>query len=745
MTYYYLKYVFWSLYQRLTVMSLVALSVVLSMPAPLSAQTAPPVAFEAMSVTVDNENNLMTAQGQVRIIQNGQVLTADKIIYNQQTGIAQASGHVQITDEEGIEHRADNMVLDENFTHAIATPLITILADSTRFSSASGDYKKGKRTIFGRSVFSPCKCDYDAGETPIWDLRTTKSRHNYETKTITHSHVTMHIFGLPVFYMPILAHADNSVRRRSGLLTPTTRYSHDQGFTHTLPYYHVISPTQDVEFRPTNFQFRGQALETIYRQKWDNSDLEAKFYGGDLETFKNSRDNVAAVDLAFNTKVGTGWDVDVDIQRTSQDTFLRRYGYKTDTHLVSALTAQKITPDRYYAIKASDFQGLRETDDHDKELTILPSIYYEKIRKGAWKNQTIRTELSAMQIDNDHGHEMVRWTSLIGTHIKNDYNGHVLAGTADLMGSYHDVQKTNNPQDKLPELGQGHVIVTGEWSYPLGVMYGRDRRGKAREGKDQEKRGKQMAIVSPKIKLTHITGTDRTEAIPNRDSTDFRLDEANIFLANRFQGRDFIQPGTHLAGGLSAVAQDKYLGAVTAFVGLSYRASGELADQADLSSDAHDDFSDYVASLSAQTPYNFDLSWAGRIDESDQKLNESRTQINYSYGGTSIDLNHRQIAKTYFTSATSDREEASIILSQDITDDLVFKAEQVWNLSDGMSKKDKSIMSLIWSGGFQDCLTISLDYKRDPFIDRDIKKVSEVQLLISFKHLGSLTGDSLTN
>ena len=37
-----------------------------------------------------------------------------------------------------------------------------------------------------------------------------------------------------------------------------------------------------------------------------------------------------------------------------------------------------------------------------------------------------------------------------------------------------------------------------------------------------------------------IDGSDRTDELPNRDAADFRLDEANLFLNNRFQGRDFI-------------------------------------------------------------------------------------------------------------------------------------------------------------------------------------------------------------
>ena len=58
-----------------------------------------------------------------------------------------------ITTLDGVTHYADEMTLDENFTHAIARPLLTKLSDGTRFSADSGEYTQNKRTVFDRSIF----------------------------------------------------------------------------------------------------------------------------------------------------------------------------------------------------------------------------------------------------------------------------------------------------------------------------------------------------------------------------------------------------------------------------------------------------------------------------------------------------------------------------------------------------------------------------------------------------------------
>lgn len=711
--------------KRSAAVAVVALFAVIALPA--TAQDGSDVSFEADTITVEQENGLMVASGNVRVIQQGDELSADKITYNQLTGEARATGSVILTTKDGIKHISDEMTLDENFTHAVATPLVTTLSDGSRFSAQSGDHRQQKRTVFDRSVFSPCKCDYDAGESPIWDLRSSTSEHNIETQTITHQNVRMHVFGLPVFYFPVLTHPDATVRRRSGLLNPTFSYSNDNGLTMTTPYYQVISPTQDIEFQPTNFQFRGQGLKTIYRQRWDQSEVDATFYGARLETFKQRRGQVGAVDARFTSHIGTGWRLTSHLYRASQDTFLRRYRYDSTQTLKSHVTASKLTERRYYHVTMSDVQGLREEDTQDKEPTILPSVFYSKVMRGPYRDQIIRHELSALQLDNDEGHEMVRWAALLGSEKKFNSHGHIFTGSADLLASYYDIHKTNNASDKLSTFGQGNAIVSGEWKYPLGILYG--------QGLESS------AVITPRLKAIVIDGSDRTDDVPNRDAADFRLDEANLFLDNRFQGRDFILPGTHVAAGLSAVTTNPVVGDVVGFAGLSYKAHGKTP--AGLTISGREDYSDYVASLTVNTPYNLNLSWSGRADYKDLKLNESRSSLDFNASDTSFELEHTQIAQGYFEAAEDDKEEAKIRLTQNLPQNVQLVAEQVWDLSSGQSRRDQSVLSAVWTGGFQDCVTISLDYKRDPYVDRDIKKVNELQLRFSFKYLGSVNSDNL--
>jgi len=101
------------------------------------------------------------------------------------------------------------------------------------------------------------------------------------------------------------------------------------------------------------------------------------------------------------------------------------------------------------------------------------------------------------------------------------------------------------------------------------------------------------------------------------------------------------------------------------------------------------------------------------------------------------------LAQAYFANSSSDREELSASLSAPISNSWNARASQVWDLSNKKTVRDKTVASLIWTGGVQDCLTFSIDYSRDPNKDRDIRRNDEIKFTLNFKYLGALSPDNL--
>jgi len=683
------------------------------------------ISFEADAVTVNQDDGSMLATGNVEMRQAGMTLTADEVRYNREEDRAVARGNVTFVDADGGIHRSDVMTLDTEFTHIVADTLRSRYPDGSFFVADSGDIRTDSVSVYDSSRFSPCDCDFENGETPIWDLRATSTRHNVETRTIIHRNVRMHIMNLPVGYLPYLAHPDWTVRRRSGFLAPSFIVNTDLGLTASIPYFLVIDETSDAEIKPFRFQHRGNAVRTRYRRFWDNSEFGATLYTANVETYKKNRENVAAIDASYGARIGAGWDVDMRLRRTSQDTFLRRYKFDSDKSLKSEVVAQKLTEDRYYRVEMWDMQGLNASDTPDTEPSVLPHVFYEKIRPGARPSQRIKTEISAMQVDNDEGHDMSRWTGNVEVSDEIEAGGITTELKAGVIGSYYSIQKKPAAATtKTDDLGRVNPMASVEWRSPISVSTA------SRSG-----------VLVPRLQLAYVGGEDKTDEIPNRDSADYRVDEANLFLLNRYQGYDYLRPGTRADVGVSALSEDALLGEVSGFIGASYRLSGKPSRG--LAVNDNDNLSDIVASLSVNPDIPLQIDWAGRLASDDLNLNESRTGVSGTVANLGLSVEHLQLAKPYFQSAASDLEELKLTATYNLPGGWSAKGTQVWNLSNGKTRRDSSTASLAWTGGIQNCLTVNLGYDRDVDSDRDISANDQFLLTINFKYLGSISQSDL--
>jgi LPS-assembly protein len=212
-------------------------------------------------------------------------------------------------------------------------------------------------------------------------------------------------------------------------------------------------------------------------------------------------------------------------------------------------------------------------------------------------------------------------------------------------------------------------------------------------------------------------------------------------LTHRYQGKDYILPGTRADLGIAAAANDNTFGNVAGFVGISRRLSGKPS--AGLNTNQDDTYSDYVASL-AMTPLGlFNIRWSGRMSSHDFTLNEAKTQATTSYGSGNVSLTHSQLTKAYFASGEDDREELSATLNQTIGSGWSLSATQTWDLSYGKTVREKSTAAINWAGGPQDCLTLTINYQHDPNTDRDISAIDQINFVLSFKHLGALSQDTI--
>ena len=699
---------------------------VLITPANFAFAADEPIGFEADNVVVNQADGSLFATGNVELKQANNTLRADEVTYYRNQNKAIARGNVVHIDGDGTVTNAAVMEIDTEFSHILAETIISNFTTGEWISADHADRIAGDRGIFDASRFTPCKCDFLNGERPLWDIKASQSVRNEKTQTITHYNVRMNVLNVPVGYLPFLTHPDWTVRRRSGFLTPSFIISSDLGFTPSIPYYQIIDETSDAEFTTYKYQYRGLGVKSRYRKLWDRAELNATVYTANVETYKKNRELVGAVDATYASRIGNGWNIKANLRRASQDTFMRRYGFNDDTSLKSTIMATRTIDNRYYSVEASDRQSLLASDKTLNEPTVLPSIFYEKTENGWRGNQKFRTELSAVQLDNDQAHDMARWSGVFEVAEDFELPLGIANYEANVTGNYYSIHtKPDSAATTLGDISFVTPALSVGWRLPIAVV-GANR----------------TAILEPQARLAFIGGKDRTSVIPNRDASDYRIDEANLFLLNRYQGKDYILPGTRADIGVSATTNDNFFGDVSGFFGVSRRLSGKTS--AGLNTDQGDKYSNFVASLTANPANSLNLRWSGRLSSKDLTLNESKTSLSSALGAGSLSLTHNQLAKAYFASSDDDREELSATYSQSLIGGWQFLATQLWDLSYGKTRRKKSTAALSWNGGVQDCLYITINYEHDPVADRDVSGIDQLNFVIGFKNLGAISQSAVS-
>ncbi len=714
-----------------------------------------PIGFVADNVVVKQNDGSLFATGNVELKQGKNTLRADEVTYYRGQNKAIARGDVIHRDAAGTVTRANVMELDTEFSHILAETIISKFTNGAWMAADNGDRVTGDKGIFENSRFTPCNCDFINGEQPMWDIKASRTVRNEKTQTITHYNMRMDVMNVPVGYLPFLSHPDWTVRRRSGFLTPSFRFSTDLGFAPAVPYYHVIDQTSDLEITAHKYQHRGLGLKSTYRKYWDNTTLNANIFTGNVETYKKTRELVGAVDAQLSSTVGNGWNINTQLRRASQDTFMRRYRFGDDTSMNSTFSATRKIGSRYYEVKASDRQSMLSSGKDINEQTILPYVFYEKTSKGWRQNQRFRREISILHLDNDEGYDLARWNSTltISEEIKMplgiaSYEGNVSANHYSLH---------NKPDDATSSLGD-YTFATPSlaigWRIPTALVS-----------------KSSTSTLEPQAKFIYVGGRDYTNIIPNRDSGDYRLDEANLFLLNRYQGYDYILPGARVDIGLSALMNDDLFGKVSSFLGVSRRLSGKASTG--LIETTSDKYSDFIASLRLNPPNSFSLNWSGRFSSDKSALKESSTSITQSFGASSVHISHQQLEGSYF-GIGHDREQLQLNYSHPLTGVGPISLSQTWDLAqnkqnptvssanltwgswqysvsqewgqvNGKTMGKKRSSTITWNGGKQDCLQLLIDIIDDPSRDRDVKGEQSINIRLNFKHLGSFSQSQISS
>jgi len=697
--------------------------------------TASPVAAQATKtlisaeeVVYDDELGIIVARGNVELIREGRILLADTVTYNERDDIAVATGNVALVERTGEVLFADYVKLTNDLKEGLIQDFRFLDTDNTRVAAAAGAFIANKRQRLRKVVMSPCNlCAEDPTRAPVWQVKAEEALFDEEEETWSYRDVVLEMFGIPVFYTPYYAHAAPEVKRKSGFLTPTPGFDSELGYNVRIPYFWEIAPDQDMTFTPIVTTNERVALLTEYRRHFGDGYLEVEGSGTYVSRRNADGDLVDGNELRGHVRgfgrfdINNNWRWGFDVERATDRTYLRRYGFESPTTLVSRGFVEGFDDRDYAELSTIFFQGQRAGDTFGDTPIVAPSFVINLQGTpdgfgGRWGLDAsllniIRTESANTKRLAVRGEWVLPYTF---------ENGQVVTLTASVLGAAYYADILTDPMDPFgPSTAETEYRIypqlVAEWRYPF-----------VRRGEDTTQ------IIEPVVALFVAPDDPNDSDIPNEDSRDLEFSDASLFSDNRFSGIDFLDGGQRLVYGIDSGFYWGDAGYAKLFVGQSYRIGGDtmFTDKSGLEGD----MSDFVARIQIRPQEYVTIGARARINETDFAPRQIDIDSDFDFTPFRFGIDYTFVAETTGLVSFDEREEISAYAEIDVGDYWRFRARHRHDLTTDAGP----LRSTFEAHYVDECFEVAAIFERRFFEDADVSADNRFLLEFTYKHLGTI-------
>ncbi len=682
------------------------------------AQRAPagePFLFTADQVIHDRDLGVVKVTGNVEISRGQRILMADTVIYNEREDILSATGNVKFLQPSGDVIFGEFMELSGDFKDGTVRDIRILLSDSARLAASGARLSGGNRVEMRNAVYSPCNaCARDPEQPPFWRIKAVKVVHDQVRKTIEYTDAWLELLGIPVLYTPYLSHPDPTVKQQSGFLVSRFGVSNNLGSAVSVPYHFAIAPNRDATLTPIFTSKERLILGGEYRQLQSHGRLDL---GGSVN-YSSENEFRGHVDSRGRFDLDQTWRWGFDLERASDDTYMRRFSFGSDKVLTSRVFAEGFRKRNYMSVSALSFQGLREADDPGETPIVLPMFEFSQVGEAGRLGARTSLDASVLALGRTRGTDTRRVS--LGAGYRLPYispRGEIYDLSLSLRGDLYHVSRLERPgpkQDFSGFSGRLHPELVLNWRLPF-----------------SRQSGFAEQVVEPLVSFAVSPYGGNPDTIPNEDSSDLEFDDTNLFSANRFTGLDRVEGGPRVGYGLKWRIVGQGGGGSSVFLGQSYRLRKD--DTFGKGSGLEDNFSDIVGRLTVSPGKFLDLSYRTRIDKND--FSARRNEVRLVAGQPALNFSTNYV---FF-----DRQEGSEFGGrEEIQTNLRAQLTRFWrsdftNLYD--LDEDGGMRSLGLKFTYEcECFDFSISFVRTVYRDRDIKPSDAIILRLIFKTLGDI-------
>ncbi len=677
------------------------------------------ILFQADDLSYDQNSDTIIARGHVEAAYGKRMLFANRVSYNQTTGIVTATGDVVLTDPDGATLFADQAQLRDDLRDGVVRGIGMRLSDNSAMAAASATRRRENLTELDRAVYSPCKlCPEKGKTTPAWQIRAKTVRHDKQAKRITYNNAFFDAFGVPVFYTPYFSHADPSVKRESGFLTPNLGNSSDLGRKVEVPYYWSLSPSRDLVLSPLYTSREGTVMKTLYEERTQRGRFE--FEGSLTRVDERDSNNIKTGNKETRGHIFSRGRYAVspndiwgfDIERTTDDTYLSRYNLTNIDTLTSRLFTEHKSGRDFGSIDFLLFQGLNQDDDPGLTPMILPLLQYSGKTDPDSVGGRFSFDANALVLRRRDGQDSHR-VSMTGGWQRNYVSGlgEVYSIFTDLRGDAYFIDDIAVRRDKNDLTGRLLPQAGVEWRLPL------------------TNRAQEISqIVEPIAQMIVSPYGGNPDDIPNEDSGSFEFDSTNLFRPTRFPGQDRWEGGPRANLGVKWGAYHDNGGYANVLLGQVWRIKDDTTFTTDSGLD--NKRSDYVGSITVSPSPWFELLHRFRLDRQNLGYRRSEVDLNAGPSRLRLGVGYVRLARELSAAALDSREEVAASMQAQFNEN--------WSMT-AFTRRELGQNSTIGSNAgifYKDeCLLFGVIYDRRYTRDRDIQPSSSINFKISLLNL----------
>ena len=225
-------------------------------------------------------------RGHVQIVYEGMKVTADEASLDDASGDVMARGHVVFDDAKS------HLVADEvhyniqtekgwfsngiGYVHPKGTPRPRVLKTENPFYiwGQTVDRLDEDTYLVDHGQMTSCECAKKG-----WLISARQARVTVDDKAVAHD-VVFRLFGIPIFYFPVVVDSIAREPRQTGFLLPHIGNSTQKGYIVGDGFFWAINPSADLMLGAEYYSKRGLAERGEFRAKpSQNADFTVQYFG----------------------------------------------------------------------------------------------------------------------------------------------------------------------------------------------------------------------------------------------------------------------------------------------------------------------------------------------------------------------------------------------------------------------------------------------------------------------------------